>query len=154
VLFRNHRGSPQTGIADLTIAGVSCSICSNRSVVQRASRLHRGVRSPGGPAGFSDRGSYSQRSQTVRRRGGSQFGALLKIAHIANENWSFGGSSGLCAGDHRIFRWLTRRWWLARWRRLAWRRLAWRILWRTAILERWLLPGYGYGYGPGYGYGY
>jgi hypothetical protein len=31
-----------------------------------------------------------------------------------HEDWTFGGSSGLCAGDHRIFRWMAWR------RRLAW----------------------------------
>jgi hypothetical protein len=50
-----------------------------------------------------------------------------------HEDWTFGGSSRLYAGDHRIFRWMAWR------RRLAWRRFSRRILRRSPVLECWLL---------------
>src|ERR1700749_1526216 len=62
------------------------------------------------------------------------------------EDWTFGGSSGLGPGDHRIFRWLARRrwrWMARRWRmarrRFSGRILRTRVLWRPPVLECWLL---------------
>jgi hypothetical protein len=70
--------------------------------------------------------------------------AQKRSIFVSYEDWTFGGSSGLSPGDHRIFRWLAWWRWVARWRWMAWWRVSrWvlrtRILRRSPLLECWLL---------------